>query len=308
MRRFQKILMLVPAENVYMGPAMQRATELARRNSAKLTLLSTVEQVPRRKAKKSKRIGLDIQTAFVEDQRSFLAELAEQYQSDDLAISTVVNVGMPLVETIRLVLRDNHDLLIVPEGVGGLGARTKHLLRKCPSPVWVIRPGEAEPMRILAAVGPDGRESGSLNRLIMDLATSLATLDDSELHVVRTWELAGEHSLRNSRHLAITREEVDALVEEARDEASEMFDSLLAHYDRPGTDLTIHLMKGAPQNVIPALTIAREIDLFVMGTVTQTGIAGILIGNTAERIIDTVDCSLLTVKPEGFITPITMDK
>jgi len=40
-----------------------------------------------------------------------------------------------------------------------------------------------------------------------------------------------------------------------------------------------------------------------MGTVCRTGIAGFLIGNTAENVLNDVDCSVLTVKPEGFASP-----
>ena len=41
-----------------------------------------------------------------------------------------------------------------------------------------------------------------------------------------------------------------------------------------------------------------------MDTVARTGIAGFIVGNTAESILRNVDCSVLTVKPEGFVSPI----
>jgi universal stress protein E len=44
-----------------------------------------------------------------------------------------------------------------------------------------------------------------------------------------------------------------------------------------------------------------------MGTVSRAGIAGLLIGNTAEKVLPQVDCSMLTVKPEGFVTPVKLD-
>jgi len=44
-----------------------------------------------------------------------------------------------------------------------------------------------------------------------------------------------------------------------------------------------------------------------MGTVNRAGIAGLLIGNTAEKVLRQVDCSTLAVKPEGFITPVLLD-
>ena len=50
------------------------------------------------------------------------------------------------------------------------------------------------------------------------------------------------------------------------------------------------------------------VGLIVMGTVSRSGVAGLLIGNTAEEILRQVDCSVLTVKPDGFVTPVTLDE
>ena len=47
-----------------------------------------------------------------------------------------------------------------------------------------------------------------------------------------------------------------------------------------------------------------QIGLVVMGTVARKGISGLLMGNTAEAILRSVDCSVLAVKPEGFVTPV----
>ena len=52
---------------------------------------------------------------------------------------------------------------------------------------------------------------------------------------------------------------------------------------------------------------AEGIDLVVMGTVARAGIAGMLIGNTAERVLRKLPCSVLTVKPDGFVSPVRLD-
>jgi nucleotide-binding universal stress UspA family protein len=49
-------------------------------------------------------------------------------------------------------------------------------------------------------------------------------------------------------------------------------------------------------------------DLVVMGTVARTGISGLIIGNTAEAILDQLMCSVLAVKPPGFTSPVKLDK
>jgi nucleotide-binding universal stress UspA family protein len=56
--------------------------------------------------------------------------------------------------------------------------------------------------------------------------------------------------------------------------------------------------------VIPWVVRKRKIDLLVMGTICRTGIPGFIIGNTAEKVLDTINCSVLTVKPVGFVSPV----
>ncbi len=59
--------------------------------------------------------------------------------------------------------------------------------------------------------------------------------------------------------------------------------------------------------MIPELAYKEKVDLIIMGTVCRTGIAGFFIGNTAEKVLQQVHCSVLTVKPDGFATPVILD-
>ena len=42
--------------------------------------------------------------------------------------------------------------------------------------------------------------------------------------------------------------------------------------------------------------------MVVMGAVSRSGLKSIFIGNTAERVLDRLQCDLLVVKPLGFET------
>jgi nucleotide-binding universal stress UspA family protein len=64
------------------------------------------------------------------------------------------------------------------------------------------------------------------------------------------------------------------------------------------------MLKGHPEEVIPQFVVSEGIDLVVMGTVARTGIAGLLIGNTAERLLQRLITSVLAVKPDGFVSPV----
>ena len=55
---------------------------------------------------------------------------------------------------------------------------------------------------------------------------------------------------------------------------------------------------------IEAAAAKLKADLLVMGTISRTGIAGLVLGSTAERMLGLVDCSILAVKPRGFETTV----
>jgi len=186
-----------------------------------------------------------------------------------------------------------------------------HLMRKCPCPVWVVKSAKrAKYKRILAAVDtasdfPDC-ERESLNPLIMQLASSLAQMDGSDLHLVQVWFLFAEDYLEARAQLG--KSDIQHLRENTKRQYSSKLSSLLAGVDLKG--LVVH--KYLPRSDDASRTIVKlaknkKIDLLVMGTVCRTGLAGFFIGNTAEKVLSEVNCSVLTVKPEGFVTPVTLE-
>ena len=81
-------------------------------------------------------------------------------------------------------------------------------------------------------------------------------------------------------------------------------DQLMERFNLNALQHKVHLLKGDPAALIVDLAGKKRIELVVMGTVCRTGVAGFFIGNTAENVLQQVDCSVLTVKPEGFVFPV----
>ena len=102
------------------------------------------------------------------------------------------------------------------------------------------------------------------------------------------------------------QEEIDSLVREAEATHSTRLNNLLQKYDLQDLNHRVHLLKGEAGRVIPELVEKKRADLIVMGTLSRTGVAGFLIGNTAEKILNKVDCAVLAVKPDEFVTPVKL--
>ena len=192
MKWFSNILLVVDDETDN-SAALQRATTLAKSNKARLTVCASIDAMPNevrmRAITVSSREVLDVAIAKTQE---WLNGIVESVATDEVAIDTKVLVGKPFIEIIREVLRDDHDLLIKPADADrGLremlfSSTDKHLMRKCPCPVWVIKPTERQKYeRILAAVDQDPEEpvKDVLNRQILEMFSSMALTEYSEAHV-----------------------------------------------------------------------------------------------------------------------------
>ena len=95
-----------------------------------------------------------------------------------------------------------------------------------------------------------------------------------------------------------------SLRQEINEEASRRLEEFLDSLAVDRTKIQVHLSWGTPWQEIRRISQHEAADLIVMGTVGRSGIKGVLLGNTAEKILDTCECSILTVKPDNFVSPI----
>ncbi|WP_295401436.1 universal stress protein [uncultured Thiocystis sp.] len=172
--------------------------------------------------------------------------------------------------------------------------------------------------RILAAVdvvpGDDDAETHALNRRILDWSSSWALADLAELHLVHAWDAPATGLLRRwntSGLLQETANEEYRYVEDTRNRHQYALSALLDELsDVLGPEgfgylaIQSHLPKGSAIDVIPNLAADLKADLIVMGTVGRGGIPGLLIGNTAETILNRCDCAVLAIKPPSFVSPV----
>ncbi|QOP42995.1 universal stress protein, UspA [Sulfurimonas sediminis] len=312
MKRFKNILCMI--ENAQESQnILQRASKLAQDNQANLTVASVLPNA---------------QSGFPFAKKEKQKELEEMTRafSDQCNIAIKIFFGTPYYEIIYNVLQNNYDLVIkMPEDASWMhrlfGSNDMHLLQKCPCPVWFIKK-ESSPSfnNILAAVdvgtNSETKENADvqekLNHQILQMASSLAVSELAQLHILHVWD-APEAALMQGAFVNMPDSEVIAYVEEMQNTHHAKLKALLhdAAQKQVGDMLeflqpNIHLVRGQANKIIPRFVQKLQIDLIVMGTVARTGLAGVIMGNTAEDILNQIDCSVLAVKPPGFRTPITL--
>ncbi|MFT4937630.1 MAG: universal stress protein E [Paraglaciecola sp.] len=308
MQRFKNILIVVDAQNFSAdNEALKRGTKLAKENDANLTILHVFEQPKSLIERYEDFMSTEELAELIKQQKTAaLEELVTPLRGIGFQIGARVITGKGFIEIITQVLRHNYDIVIKAANWRGdsFDSNDLHLVRKCPCPVWLIRnPGQSKGM--LATIDlslEESAEGKAMNELIMDLATSLVKRENAQLYVLSCWTLYGEETLRNSGFLKVPEDRFnDMLLAEQR--AYQLRQTKISQ-QYALDDAQLFLVKGLPDDVIPEFVREKNISTVVMGTVGRTGIPGLIIGNTAETVLRSIDSSVIAVKPGGFVSPV----
>ena len=242
----------------------------------------------------------------IKEKQLWLDDVISATNSQIGITSKVVWHNRPFEAIIGQVIDHNHDLVMK-----GTHQHDKfksviftptdwHILRKCPCPVLLVKEHEwPEQGNILAAlhVGSDETEHLSLNNTITKQAKNIAQLITANVHLVNSYP-------GTPVNIAIEIPEFDA---------SEYNNAMQAHhkeamnkhansFDIPLTNT--HVEEGLPETVIEQVALEIDAELVILGTVGRTGISAALIGNTAEHVIDQLNCDVLALKPDGYVSPL----
>lgn len=279
---------------------LSQALEIAVASGGTLKVIDVVQKIP------AAIQAMGLQDTYISNRRMALLSAIGKHQSAEKVVKVVVDEGPAAQRIVEEVVSHNHDLVLRmtqhtnPLQAALLGTTSLRLMRKCPCPVWILQPNEPVGRRRVAAavdVSSASSEELALNRKILSFAGSLATFTDSELQVVYS-----DGASKKDIELVpdVPADQWDQLIADTRRDARANLQSLT------GTELpelpagNVHILSGSADECIPKFLTTSRIDTLVMGSVARTGIAGFLMGNTAERILRQVRCSVMTIKPDDF--------
>ncbi|WP_425618595.1 universal stress protein [Anatilimnocola sp. NA78] len=254
-------------------------------------------------------------------------EIRQKLKSEkESALSTLagehaVKLGRPVVPVvahgktglavIKQVQAGQHDLVLLQakgphsRRAGGIGDTAWELLRKCPSSVLLISQQEAKtsPKKILVTLDAAAEDEKhiALNKKIMTAAADLAIELGASLTAIHCWAIYGEGLVKDY----MTTAEFADIEEGTRKLGEEGLQSLAASLSAKPAEFHLKLIRGLPNIQIPLFANDNDFDLVVMGTVARQGLAGAFLGNTAEEVLPQLRTSILAIKPDGFISPVS---
>ncbi|RVT47151.1 universal stress protein UspE [Rheinheimera sediminis] len=307
MTLYPKILVILDP-SVTEQKALNRAIELAKLQDCQLTaFLSIYDFSYEMTTMLSGEERESMRQAVINDRELWISELIAGHQEQGLKIDIqVVWHNRPFEAIVQAVLEKDYDLVI--KGTHDHDVLKSmiftptdwHILRKCPCPVLLVKEHDwPEHGNIVAAVNAGSEQShhSSLNQRIIMQSKQLAALLNGKVQLVNAFpgtpvNIAIEIPEFNPQEYNQTMknhhlESVAKLANEFELETSQT-----------------HVLEGMPEDVIPKLAQQLDAEMVVIGTIGRTGLSAAIIGNTAEHVIDRLDCDVLAVKPAGFVCPL----
>lgn len=306
MRRLRRILVAIKDPGARILPGVAKAAQLARANGARLELFHGIttsvyiepfapaELTPER-----------ILTHERVQAKARLEKLAARLRRSGVKATAAVAIDFPAHEAIlRRASRIGADLIVVDAHAGRrlmpalLQLTDWELLRHSRLPVLVVKgPRRYRRPVLLAAVDPMHAyaKPGALDRVVLGAAEQMSDALDGRLHVLHAFDPLPP-SVANARFMnSRIAAEIHAQAQAASKRA---FGRLMRGSAVPESQR--HLVAQFPYGAIQQTAQKTRADIVVMGAISRSGIKRLLIGNTAERVLNEMRCDILVVKPRGF--------
>lgn len=171
------------------------------------------------------------------------------------------------------------------------------LIRTCPFPLWLVKPRDfAEKPVIVAAVDPVHAHDkpAELDQMIVDRAKAIGEPTDGEIHLFHTYESIvgiGREATKTFKPIELP---VDELSQRIETEHREQLDALAT---ANGIDAKhVHQLPGSTKDLLPTFARTQDADVVVMGALARWGLKRMIIGSTAEKVLDHLPCDILIVR------------
>lgn len=305
---YQKILAVIEPE-LSTQKSLARAIEIANINGASITAFLTIYDFS---YEMTTMLSMDerenMRQAVIDDRTDWLINLvSDRFSTPGVSIDVkIVWHNRPYESIIYEVIDNSYDLII--KGTKQHDTLKSviftptdwHIMRKAPVPVLLVKEHDW-PIggQIVAAVnvGVDIKEHVSLNEEITKQALHFAKLLSSNVHLVNSYS-------GTPANIVIEIPEFDPTAYD--DIARQHHEQCMQTHSKKHhiSKDHCHVDIGLPEEVIPKYAAQLDAELVVLGTVGRQGISAALIGNTAEHVIDKLNCDVLAIKPEGFVSSV----
>jgi universal stress protein E len=299
---FERILVAIADPSAGLNKAVRRAGALAHKTGARIELFNAIPTavstgIMHAEAEQFTRLE-------AEQNRRLLERTANRLRREEIIVDTNVVTGYPVHEAIlRQARASKADLVIIEARKHNVFARLLltqtdfELIRHCPAPLLIVKGRAAwRSPRILAALDPfhANDKPSELDAEIVAAAQALAAVTRGSVHATHIYrplvDFVPGMAIAPAMLVA-----TPARQKEYEDTVRGRFRQALGRYAIAKNKG--HLVCGDPAIELPRIARSVRAGLVVMGAMSRSGLKRIFIGNTAEQVLDGLQCDVLVVKP-----------
>ncbi len=278
--------------------ALDWALELARQQGAGVEVVHAVT-LPPSVPGYVPTASLDFEAEVLRAAEDRLAEAAAGLKEKGVEVTTFLAPGTP-----SQVIRDRAEsvsalaIVIGTRGLTGLrhlllGSTTQRVVHAAKCPVLTVHPGDMGRHRAIRTILVPTDFSADAEVAIHTAHRLLAALEqDARLVLVHAFNLPIEYTAYGPIPTSINFLEDTGLDAERR-----LFEKAQA-LQREGLVIETVAREGDPAHVIAEEAEKRGADLIAMGTHGQSGLRHLLLGSTAERVVEHAPCPVMTIRNE----------
>jgi len=241
----------------------------------------------------------DLQNALRDAATQQLAAEAERLAGRGVEMETILEVGVPSQTLVRVAEELDSALLVIgTRGLSGLshlllGSTAERVVQHAHCPVLTIHPDDAGKHRNLTTVLVPTDFSTDARKAIHTAHRLLEHLDAARLVLLHAFNLPVEYTAYGPIPTSVS------YLEDAGIEAEQQLDKIADELEeREGLKVETLAREGYPPEVICEQAEEQKADLIVMGTHGRSGLAHLLLGSTAERVVQKAPCPVMTVRCE----------
>lgn len=287
---------------------VDRIAELVASSKVQVELFSVVRPVP----PVFGMIPVDdeqLTRALVDAKRRELERLVKRLRARGVAVACAVVADFSVSDAIvRRVLQSKADLVAIEAHKHNFLARlfmTQNdydLIRQCPVPLLIVKGmPRASKSPVVAALDPwhaEGKPK-SLDATIIGAARELARLTGAAVHSAHVYSSLVSY-IPDGMFSPVAFPISPSEEKKYASSIKRRFKALNVKYKIAARHS--HLRLGDAAFILPTLAKSLKAQMLVMGAISRSALQRVLIGSTAERVLDALPCDILIVKPIGSST------
>lgn len=278
--------------------ALDRAIELALRHQSEIALVHVMQpDLPPLAAPEMIVVPPDYEDMLREACSEGLSHAAARVREAGVRVREILERGRAAKRITDCADTLQVDLILMgTRGNTGfkhllLGSVAEEVVRTARQPVLTVHPGDVRPIEPVRRLLFPTDFSPVADQALAAATRYLAGSEDAQILLVHTFQIA-----TSVVPLAgFGRGNLPELVENAKQLALDATEPSVRALRAQGHEVEVVVERGDPSEIVTELAAERDVDLIVMGTRGHTKLRQMLLGSTAERVVEHASCPVLTV-------------